>query len=100
MAKGRKTGGRQKGTKNKRTLELEKRKEGQVPLDYLLEVMRDEKNDTQMRLDAAKSAAPYLHARRAPETKEDEPITYSLTIIGLRDSSDEGSDFQKLCDRG
>jgi len=34
MAKGRKTGGRKKGTKNKRTVEIEKRKEGQLPLDY------------------------------------------------------------------
>ena len=34
-----------------------------------LEVMRDTKNPTQIRLDAVKAVAPYLHAKRAPEDK-------------------------------
>ena len=42
---------------------------GQSAIDYMLEVMRDNKNDTSLRLDAAKAVAPYLHARRAPEDK-------------------------------
>jgi hypothetical protein len=42
---------------------------GQEPLDYILEVMRDVRNPTGLRLDAAKAAAPYLHAKRAPENK-------------------------------
>ena len=33
----------------------------------MLSVMRDTKNDTGLRLDAAKAVAPYLHAKRAPE---------------------------------
>ena len=36
---------------------------GQSPLDYLLSVMRDINNDLSTRLDAAKAAAPFLHAR-------------------------------------
>jgi hypothetical protein len=67
MAKGRKTGGRQQGTKNKRTVELEKAAGGILPLDYMLQLLRDEKNDIALRADMAKAAAPYLHARRAPE---------------------------------
>ena len=38
---------------------------GLAPLDYLLAVMRDESNPTQVRLDAAKAAAPYVHPRLA-----------------------------------
>lgn len=62
-----KTGGRQKGSRNKRTTEIEA--SGKLPLDFLLEIMRDETKDWGMRLDAAKAAAPYVHARRAPEDK-------------------------------
>ena len=32
-----------------------------TPLDFLLGVMRDEKQDIQLRLMAAKAAAPYMH---------------------------------------
>src|SRR6266481_5301876 len=66
-----KTGGRKKGSKNKRTRELLEKAEagGQSAIDYMLEVMRDNKNDASLRLDAAKAVAPYLHARRAPEDK-------------------------------
>jgi hypothetical protein len=66
-----KTGGRMKGSKNKRTKELlEKAKAGgQSAIEFMLEVMRDTKNDTEMRLDAAKAVAPYLHAKRAPEDR-------------------------------
>jgi hypothetical protein len=71
MPKGKKFGGRQMGTPNKRTQALHSKAaaEGQLPVDYLLEVMRDPKASTELRLDAAKAAAPYLHARRAPEDK-------------------------------
>jgi hypothetical protein len=34
-----------------------------TPLDYLLSVVRDESEDKRERLDAAKAAAPYCHAR-------------------------------------
>jgi len=55
-----KTGGRKKGSKNKRTRELLEKAEagGQSAIDYMLEVMRDNKNDTSLRLDAAKAVAP------------------------------------------
>ncbi len=38
---------------------------GMMPLDYLLLIMRDESEDKRERLDAAKAAAPYCHARLA-----------------------------------
>jgi hypothetical protein len=36
---------------------------GVTPLEYLLSIMRDESGDAHARLDAAKAAAPYCHAR-------------------------------------
>ena len=37
---------------------------GLSPLEYMLEVMRDETLDESKRLEAAKAAAPYCHAKR------------------------------------
>ena len=70
---GRKTGGRQRGTPNRKTAarkaqeaaiaaEIEDaRFRGIEPLDYMLRVMRDEAEDKNMRFAAAKAAAPYRH---------------------------------------
>lgn len=38
---------------------------GISPLDYMLSILRDEKVDKAERMDAAKAAAPYVHARLA-----------------------------------
>ena len=38
---------------------------GLMPLDYLLSLVRDESLDRPARVDAAKAAAPYCHARLA-----------------------------------
>ncbi len=67
MARGLKTGGRKKGTPNKRTAEkiAEVEASGLTPLDYMLSVLRDELLDRETRLEAAKSAAPYVHAKLA-----------------------------------
>jgi hypothetical protein len=71
--KGKKTGGRKRGSRNKRSVELEKAAGGQLPLDYMLSVMRDVKADDARRDEMARAAAPYLHARRAPEDKHGQP---------------------------
>ena len=65
-----KTGGRKIGSLNKRTKEIELSRGGLLPLDFMLQVMRDEKADPELRCDMAKAAAPYVHARRAPEDKK------------------------------
>ena len=39
------------------------REDGMTPLDYLLAIMRDENQDARSRLNAAKAAAPFCHAR-------------------------------------
>lgn len=69
MAQGgaRKGAGRKKGGHNKMTEEaIAKASDGLSPLDYLLEVLRDPGEDTSRRLDAARAAAPYCHARLQP----------------------------------
>ena len=38
---------------------------GISPLDYLLGVLRDDTESKEVRIDVAKAAAPYLHARLA-----------------------------------
>ena len=59
--------GRPKGVPNKVTLKREKEiaATGLTPLDYMLGQLRDEGNDPSVRLDAAKSAAPYCHPKLA-----------------------------------
>ena len=64
-------GGRREGAGRKpesvSKLDAEARKKanegGVMPLDFLLGIMRDENQDARSRLDAAKAAAPYCHAR-------------------------------------
>ena len=61
-------GGRTKGTRNRRTQELQDEiaKSGLLnPVDYLLAIMRNEKLDLSIRLDAAKAVAPYTNPRLA-----------------------------------
>ena len=60
-----KTGGRQKGTPNKRTAELREQvaKSGLTPLDHMLKIMWDPKAEPALRMDAAKAAAPYCHSK-------------------------------------
>lgn len=81
MAAGVKTGGRQKGTPNKATAAKEATiaASGLTPLDFMLSVLRDEKRDFEDRFEAAKSAAPYVHPKRASVNAEGEEA--SLTII-------------------
>lgn len=59
--------GRKSGVPNTKTRELQEKvaASGLTPLDYMLDVMRNTELDRATRLDAAKSAAPYVHARLA-----------------------------------
>ena len=59
--------GRKPGAPNKRTAALVKAAEagGVMPLEYMLSVMRNTNEDPDVRLDAAKASAPYVHAKLA-----------------------------------
>jgi len=66
MTYGRKTGGRKAGTPNKQpaaTAENYNRYQGLMPLDYMLQVLRDEESSSTDRRWAACAAAPYVHAK-------------------------------------
>lgn len=67
MAKGRKTGGRQAGVKNKTNAqrEAEIKASGLTPLDYMLQQLRNEQAAPEVRMWAAEKAAPYVHPRLA-----------------------------------
>jgi hypothetical protein len=76
MALGRKTGGRQKGVRNRATAEARAAAEatGILPLDYMLSVMRDDKVEPKRRDAMAMAAAPYVHPKlSAVEAKPIEP---------------------------
>lgn len=73
---------------------------GLMPLDYMLEVMRDETVPRSERLDAAKSAAPYVHSKMptaiitpppptGPVTTDDESLL-DRYLTGLHAEADEG----------
>ena len=59
-----KKAGRPKGAMNKRSAALRKAVQtGLQPLEYLLQIMNNEDNEQEVRVDAAHKAAPYCHAR-------------------------------------
>jgi len=59
--------GRPKGSRDKEinTGILLARRKGITPLEFLLSVMDNKKNDLAVRMDAAKAASPYVHQRLA-----------------------------------
>src|SRR5215217_4889673 len=71
MAWGKKTGGRKRGTPNKRTSVLAAKAEavtgaaGELPLDYMIRVMRDPATERHRADAMARAAAPYVHPQLA-----------------------------------
>lgn len=67
MARGgaRANAGRKQGSLSRKTREIAEAaaEEGITPLEFLVSVMRDPQQGLSVRLDAAKSAAPYMHPR-------------------------------------
>lgn len=65
MARGRKTGGRRKGSLNQRTLAMQEHvaalAENASPLDLLMSVYRNPDLPIDLRVHAAAKAAPYVH---------------------------------------
>jgi hypothetical protein len=67
---GERRGGRKKGTPNKANAarEAEVKAAGITPLDYMLQVMRDDSLPQERRDEMAKAAAPYVHPKLAATT--------------------------------
>jgi len=99
MARGRKTGGRQKGACNRATDEARAAAAatGVLPLDYMLSVMRDSAADSKRRDAMATAAAPYLHprltaidAKLSPAASQPSPQKLLLEfILSTRDHARE-----------
>jgi hypothetical protein len=76
--------GRKKGSPNKRTAEQAKAVEesGLTPLEYMLQVMRDS-SDPKERLNAAVSAAPYVHAKLSSVEMNAKVTTHEASLDDL-----------------
>jgi hypothetical protein len=102
MARGRKTGGRRKGTRNRATEEarVAAQATGILPLDYMLAVMRDPAVDQKRRDAMALGAAPYLHPKLssvgatfssagAEPSPEKTLVTVEFVVPGARHARDD-----------
>lgn len=78
--------GRKSGSPNKASAarEAEIKASGLTPLEYLVSVMRDTAKPENVRIDAAKAAAPYVHPKLATvELKGDpeHPVEQRVTVV-------------------
>lgn len=89
---------RPKGSKNKRAALIVAKvaESGLTPLEYLLSVYQNDGNPESMRIDAAKAAAPYVHARLSnvemavtDETRKPEELT-DAELANLAASGSKG----------
>ncbi|MEM9376188.1 MAG: hypothetical protein AAGA72_08195 [Pseudomonadota bacterium] len=91
--------GRKKGSANK--LDQEARKKaadsGMLPLEFMLNLMQDEEQDFGVRFDAAKAAAPYVHAKLSSvdQTVVQKTRVEDLTDEELNEMINEGIELFK-----
>lgn len=90
--KGKKTGGRKKGSRNKGLTEtkvaLAVAETGETPLDYLLRIMRDPDAGKEWRFEAAVKAAKYVHATQAAVSHSGPgggPIETKIIVVPAKD---------------
>ena len=85
MALGQKTGGRKKGTPNKRTQEIQAKLEtlGCDPIEGMARIATDETNPPELRLKAYSDLAPYLYPKRKAVEHSGEfskPVSFVMTL--------------------
>jgi hypothetical protein len=100
MARGRKTGGRQKGTRDRATAEARAAAEatGILPLHYMLSTMRNAEADQKRRDAMAIAAAPYLHPKLSSveaRTAESAPGKTSIIVEFIKPDADHTRDDQE-----
>jgi hypothetical protein len=94
MAIGKKTGGgSRKGKPNKATAERERAIEasGLTPLDFMLGAMRDDEQPINIRLDAAKAAAQYVHPKLSAVTLKGDPNSPLQSVEMTRKEFEEAA---------
>ena len=103
--------GRPKGSINLKSIELitNASNAGMTPMEYMLDVMRDENASKKERAWAAEKAAPYIHARPAPiqqkinielpaiETCKDVPIVIAAIMRAVSNGEISPSEGKNLC---
>jgi hypothetical protein len=91
------SGGRQKGSRNYigAGKAAEVARTGITPLDYLLKVMRNPREEKFIRLDAAKAAAPYVHPKLAAIDHTVQGQSVIVIKGGLPDEDESGSTDQE-----
>ncbi len=94
MAKGgrRPGAGRKPGAATKKTREIADKaiEEGLTPLEYMLNILRDEQQETNLRFEAAKAAASYVHPKLAAiehSGPEGAPLTVEIVRFGSGSAS-------------
>lgn len=88
---GRKAGAVSKATAARKALVEEASKEGLTPLEFLLQVLRNPNERQEVRIDAAKSAAPYMHPRLAAvehSGNKDNPVSFTIATGVPREAVD------------
>ena len=83
--------GRPQGSRNKRTRAVLEAAQagGDLPIDYMLRVMRDPTAAAKRRDDMAKAAAPYLHSRLVPALPpEPRNVPAPVTLVVQFESPD------------
>lgn len=88
--------GRPKGSRNKRTRAVMEAalSGGELPLDYLLRVMRDPSASAKRRDEMAKAAAPFLHPKLTPVAQQppstgEAPLEIHVNFVSPHRSRDE-----------
>ena len=94
LPKRRKTGGRQKGTPNKRTAERQMaiaaiKASGQSPMAFFADLLANEQAPLELRFQAAKELAPYVHPRLASVESRSGGKTHEARLEELRSLLDE-----------
>lgn len=83
--------GRKPGSVTKKTREIANKaaEAGITPLEYMLEVMRDDENPMDVRFEAAKAAAPYIHPKLS---SIEASVSVSQHEAALDELDDEATD--------
>jgi hypothetical protein len=98
LPKRRKTGGRQKGTPNKRTAERQAaiaaiKASGASPMAFFADLLGNEQAPLELRFQAAKELAPYVHPRLASVESRSGGMSHEDRLEMLRRlAEDDGDD--------
>ena len=89
--------GRPKGSPNRHTIRDMIERQGEItPLEFLLSVMSNPKNKLGIRMEAAKAAAPFVHATATPQF----PPELNQPVPLTADEAEAAGGFLSLRDMG